>query len=72
MINLASPFAIPVNISNDFSSILLSTFLIIFFMSFSVSWFNTKTLHLDRSGDITSNDGFSVVAPIKYSVPFST
>ncbi len=32
----------------------------------------TYTLERERSGDITSNDGFSVVAPIRTSVPFST
>jgi len=34
--------------------------------------FNRKVRHRERSGEITSNEGFSVVAPIRVMVPFST
>ena len=33
---------------------------------------NTNTLQRDKSAPFTSNDGFSVVAPIKIMLPFST
>ena len=33
---------------------------------------NTNTLQRDRSAPLTSNDGFSVVAPIRIMLPFST
>jgi len=34
--------------------------------------FKVKTFDLDKSGEITSKEGFSVVAPINIIVPFST
>ena len=34
--------------------------------------FRTNTLHLDKRALLSSNDGFSVVAPIKIMLPFST
>ena len=36
------------------------------------SAFSTNTLQRERSAALTSNDGFSVVAPIKIILPFST
>ena len=47
-------------------------FVIIFFNSYSVSALRTKTLERDSKAEMTSNDGFSVVAPISVSVPSST
>ena len=41
-------------------------------MSFLSRLFNVKTLHRDKSGEIISKDGFSVVAPMKVTVPSST
>ena len=40
--------------------------------SSSPSPFSTNTLHRDSNAPLTSNDGFSVVAPIKMMLPFST
>ena len=40
--------------------------------SFVLWLFNTNTCDLERSAGITSNEGFSVVAPIKVIIPFST
>ncbi len=40
--------------------------------SSTVSSFNTNTLHRDRSAPLISKEGFSVVAPIKIMLPFST
>ena len=37
-----------------------------------MSFFNSMTRHLDSRGEITSNDGFSVVAPISVMRPLST
>ena len=46
------------------------------FRSCSISlvsrFLSTKTLERDKSAPFTSNDGFSVVAPIKVMLPFST
>ena len=42
------------------------------FISSTSNEFNLKTLVRDNKGEIISNDGFSVVAPIKTKVPFST
>jgi len=33
---------------------------------------STKTLHLDKRAPFTSKEGFSVVAPIRIMLPFST
>ena len=41
-------------------------------ISSSESAFNTNTLQRERSAPLTSNEGFSVVAPIKIMLPFST
>ena len=38
----------------------------------SVRAFSLNTLERDSSGEFTSKDGFSVVAPIRMTVPFST
>ena len=77
---LASPPAISNNISKlftlmflAFSSISLSSAVrIISFTCSFVNSFSLKTLHLLRSAEFTSKDGFSVVAPIKIISPFST
>ena len=37
-----------------------------------VSGFKTNTLHRERRAPLTSKEGFSVVAPIKMMLPFST
>ena len=50
----------------------LSPLSIIAFKSSSASGLRTNTRHRDRSGEITSKEGFSVVAPIKMTVPCST
>ena len=42
------------------------------FMSLSESELSLITRVLDNNGEITSNDGFSVVAPIRVKVPVST
>ena len=41
-------------------------------ISCSVSSFSTNTRHLERSAALISKDGFSVVAPIRRMLPFST
>ncbi len=41
-------------------------------MSCSVNACSTNTLHLDKRAELISKEGFSVVAPIKMMLPFST
>ena len=43
-----------------------------FTISDSSSALSTKTLHLERSAELISKDGFSVVAPTRIILPFST
>jgi hypothetical protein len=40
--------------------------------SSSVRGFNAKTWQRERRGEVTSKEGFSVVAPIRVTVPSST
>ncbi len=80
---LASPFAIWLILAKtDFSickfklpsplSLLVRAFSKIVSICCSVNCFKTKTLHLESKALLTSKLGFSVVAPIKIIVPFST
>ena len=55
----------PCNVS--FSALMIMTW-----SSSSVSGFKVRTWQRDNSGDITSKEGFSVVAPMKVTVPSST
>src|ERR1043165_9490404 len=41
-------------------------------ISSSESWLRTSTRERESSAPVTSNDGFSVVAPMSVTVPFST
>ena len=51
---------------------LLMAFLSNLIMSVTSSAFKTKTLQRDSKAELTSKEGFSVVAPIKVILPRST
>jgi len=59
------------NQSISFSPRLILVLFIIFFNSSEDKLFKIKTWHLERSGEIISKLGFSVVAPIKIISPVS-